>query len=156
MQPINMIMIYHWDKKLKKIACHGSWYNNNLKNNNIDLMSLAQRMHFLLDGFQMTAITLVSVINPYHINGLHLFWDSLYYLTQRWGIRRLISFIRVTKRTKGQNGRRDKTDGWHIIMLRHQHGYSWPSPTTLLYRPSLPARLQGYILYRRKANVCSF
>ena len=41
-------------------------------------MSLAQRMHFLLDVFEMTAITLVSVINHYHINGLHLFWDNLY------------------------------------------------------------------------------
>ena len=35
-------------------------------------------MHFLLDVFQMTAIALVSVINHYHINGLHLFWDTLY------------------------------------------------------------------------------
>ena len=41
-------------------------------------MSLAQRMHFLLGVFQMTAIALVSVINHYHINGLHLFWDTLY------------------------------------------------------------------------------
>ena len=41
-------------------------------------MSLAQRMHLLLDVFQMTAIALVSVINHYHINGLHLFWDTLY------------------------------------------------------------------------------
>ena len=32
-------------------------------------MSLAQRMHFLQDVFQMTAIALVSVINHYHING---------------------------------------------------------------------------------------
>ena len=30
MQPINMIIIYYWDKKLKKkIACTGSCYNNN-------------------------------------------------------------------------------------------------------------------------------
>ena len=28
---------------------------------------------FLLNMFQMTAITLVSVANHYHINGLHLF-----------------------------------------------------------------------------------
>ena len=45
---------------------------------NIDLMSLAKRMHFLHDMFQMTAIALVSVINHYHINGLHLFWDTLH------------------------------------------------------------------------------
>ena len=38
----------------------------------------AQRMRFLHDRFQMTAIALVSVINHYHINGLHLFWDTLY------------------------------------------------------------------------------
>ena len=36
-------------------------------------MSLAQRLHFFLDVFQMTAIVLVSVIDYYHINGLHLF-----------------------------------------------------------------------------------
>ena len=28
-----------------------------------------------------------------------------------------------------------------IIMLRHQHGYPWPSTATLLYRPSLPVGL---------------
>ena len=47
-------------------------YNNNFKKN-IDLMSLAQKIHFLQSVFQMTAIAIVSVINPYHINGLHLF-----------------------------------------------------------------------------------
>ena len=41
-------------------------------------MAPAERVHFLQDVFQMTAIALVSVINPYHINGLHLFWDTLY------------------------------------------------------------------------------
>ena len=40
-------------------------------------MSLTQKMHFLLDVFQMTTIVLVSVINPYHINGLQVFWDTL-------------------------------------------------------------------------------
>ena len=35
-------------------------------------MSLAQRIIFLQDVFQMTAIALVSVIN-YRINGLDLF-----------------------------------------------------------------------------------
>ena len=39
-------------------------------------MCLAQRMHFLYDMLQMTLIVFVSVINYYHINGLHLFWDS--------------------------------------------------------------------------------
>ena len=38
----------------------------------IDLMSLA----FFV--FQMTGIVHVSVINHYHINELHLFWDVLY------------------------------------------------------------------------------
>ena len=36
-------------------------------------MSVAQRMHFLQDVFQMAAFAHVSVINHYHINGLHLF-----------------------------------------------------------------------------------
>ena len=41
-------------------------------------MSLAQRMHLLRGVFQMTAISLVSVTNPYHISRLHLFSDTLY------------------------------------------------------------------------------
>ena len=41
-------------------------------------MSLTQRKHFLQDVFQMIAIALVSVIDNYHTNGLHLFWDTLY------------------------------------------------------------------------------
>ena len=49
-----MIMIYYWDKKLK------------------------ERVHFLQNVFQMTIIAFVSVINHYHINGLHLFWDTQY------------------------------------------------------------------------------
>ena len=40
-------------------------------------MSLAQRMHFLRDVFQMTDIELVLVINHYYIDGLHLFLDTL-------------------------------------------------------------------------------
>ena len=41
-------------------------------------MSLAQRVHFLQYVFQMSAISLVSVINHYHIDGLHLFWNTQY------------------------------------------------------------------------------
>ena len=41
-------------------------------------MSVAQRVHFLEDEFQMTTIRLTLVINHYHINGLHLFRDTLY------------------------------------------------------------------------------
>ena len=41
-------------------------------------MSLAQKMHFLQEVIQMTAIALVSVLTHYHINRLHLFWDTLY------------------------------------------------------------------------------
>ena len=33
---------------------------------------------FLQDMFQMTTTALVSVINHYHINGFHLFWNTLY------------------------------------------------------------------------------
>ena len=39
-------------------------------------MSLGQRIFFLQDVFQMSAIALVSVINPYPINGFYLFWDT--------------------------------------------------------------------------------
>ena len=69
-------MMNYWDQKLKKIACPGSWYNNDKKN--IDLMSLTERMHFLQDVFEMIAIVLVFVINQYHLNGLYLLWDTLY------------------------------------------------------------------------------
>ena len=48
-----------------------------IKEINIDCLSQDQRMHFLQTLFQMTVIVLVSVIKHYHINRLHLFWDSL-------------------------------------------------------------------------------
>ena len=61
MQPIN-VMIYCWDKKLRTIACPGSWYDQNIKKPN-DLMSLAQTMHFLQDVFQMITIVFVIIIS---------------------------------------------------------------------------------------------
>ena len=77
MQHINMIMIYSRDKKLKK------W----LHVLEADIIMI-KKIHwfdvssskdvFLYDVFQMISIALVSVINHYHINGLHLFWDTLY------------------------------------------------------------------------------
>ena len=70
-------MIYYWDKEFKK-RLHVQEADIITIKKNIDLMSLAQMIQFLLDVFQMTAIALVSVINHYHINGLHLFWDTLY------------------------------------------------------------------------------
>ena len=75
MQPINMIMIYYWDKKLKK-RLHVLQTDIITIKKTIYFMSLAQRMHILLDVFQMTATAFVSVIN--YINRLHLFWDTLY------------------------------------------------------------------------------
>ena len=78
MQPINMIMIYYWDKKLKK-RLHVLKVDIIKIKNEIYLMSLSQRMHFLSDMLQMTTIALVSVVNHYYINRLHLFWDTLYY-----------------------------------------------------------------------------
>ena len=61
-----------------------------------DLMSLAQMMHFLLDGFQMTAVAFVSVINHYHINELHLFWDTLLEkLTDSFVFFLIIGFTRI-------------------------------------------------------------
>ena len=44
-QPINTIMIYYWDKKLKK-GLHVLKADIITFDKNIDLMSLAQRMHF--------------------------------------------------------------------------------------------------------------
>ena len=76
MQPINILLICYWAKKLFK-RWHVLEADIITIKKNIDLMSLAQRMHFLLDVFEMTAIELFSVINHYHINGLHLFWDAL-------------------------------------------------------------------------------
>ena len=43
-----------------------------------------------------------------------------------------------------------------IIISHRQHGSPWPSFATRLYRPSLPAGLQGYLLYRRRAVVYKF
>ena len=79
MQPIDMIMIYYWDKKLKK-----RWHTLEpdiltLKKTWFDVFS--GKDAFLQDMFQMTAVALVSVINHYHINGLHLFWDTQYIRT---------------------------------------------------------------------------
>ena len=77
MQPINKIMKYYWDKKPPK-RLQVLEVDIIIIQKNINLMSLAQRIHFLQDMFQMTTIALVSVINPNPINGLHLFWDTLY------------------------------------------------------------------------------
>ena len=75
--PIFMIMIYNWDKKLKKWLPILKADIITIKKN-IDLMSLAQRMHFLQEVFQMTAIALISMINHYHTDGFYLFWDTIY------------------------------------------------------------------------------
>ena len=68
MQPINMIMTYYWDKKLKK-RLHILEADIISIKKNINLIPLAQSMHFLQDVFQMmTTSALTSVINHYHIN----------------------------------------------------------------------------------------
>ena len=41
-------------------------------------MSPAQKIQFSQDMLQMNAVALVSVRNHYHINELHLFWDTTY------------------------------------------------------------------------------
>ena len=41
-------------------------------------------------------------------------------------------------------------------MSRYQHGYFWPSLTTLPYRSFLLAGLPSYIQYRHRAAVCMF
>ena len=62
MQPINLIMIYYWDKKLKK-RLHVLEADLIIITKSIDLMSLAQRMHFLQNMFRMTAIVLRQHLN---------------------------------------------------------------------------------------------
>ena len=47
MQLINMIMIYYWDKKIKN-TLHVLEGDIITMNENFNLMSLAQRMHFYL------------------------------------------------------------------------------------------------------------
>ena len=70
---INMIIIYYSDKKLKK-----GLHVLGAEKKNIDFNVSSSKDTFLQDVFQMTVIALVTVINHYHINGLHLFWDTLY------------------------------------------------------------------------------
>ena len=72
MPPINMIMIYYCDKKLKKRL---NVLEDDIITNkkNIDLLS-SSKDTFLQDVFKMTVIVHVSAINHYHRNGSHLFW----------------------------------------------------------------------------------
>ena len=69
-------MVCYWDKKLKK-RLHVLEVDIITIKKDIDLMFLAQRMHFLQDVFEITAVALVSLINNYYINELNLFWDTL-------------------------------------------------------------------------------
>ena len=79
MQLINMIIIYYWDKNPtpKKLYVLEADIKTILKEHWF-YVSSSKDTFFLQDVFQMTTIALVSVINHYHINGLHLFWDTLY------------------------------------------------------------------------------
>ena len=77
MQPINMIMIYNRDKKLQKRLYVLEADIITIKKN-IDLMSSWKNAFFFRILFQMTTIVFISVINHDHINGLHLFWNTLY------------------------------------------------------------------------------
>ena len=62
-------------------------------------MSLAQRMHFLLDVSQMSTTALVSVINHYHINELYLFWYTLYVwdIKNKYGVNPILKREFVTR-----------------------------------------------------------
>ena len=55
-------MICHWDQKLRK-RLHVLEADIMKIEKNIDLMSLAQRVHFLPDVFQMADMALLSVIH---------------------------------------------------------------------------------------------
>ena len=73
MHLIDMIMIYYWDKKLKK-RLYVLEADIITSKKNIDLMSLAQSMHFLQNVFQMTVIALVSVLTVHFC--LCLIWGE--------------------------------------------------------------------------------
>ena len=87
MQAINMIMIYYWDKKLKRLHAQKVIKKNRKKRKekltdwcDVKLKGCIYLFIFLFylrDMFQMTTIELVSERNNY-INGLHLFRDTLY------------------------------------------------------------------------------
>ena len=72
--PINMIMIYYQDKKLEIRLRILEVDIKAIKKHSFDVSGPNDA--FLQDVSRMTAIGLVSVINHYHINGLHLFWDT--------------------------------------------------------------------------------
>ena len=65
-------MISYRDKKLKQ-NLHVLEADLITIKKSIDSMSLAQRMHFVLDMFQMIAIALFSIMNHFHVDWLHLF-----------------------------------------------------------------------------------
>ena len=75
---------------------------------------------------KMTIFAFVSVINHYHINGLHLFWDThhIIYAYSTLVVIYLIIYIII------------------IIMSCRWQGYSWPSLATSPYRSS-PGRSSG-------------
>ena len=64
-------MIYYLDKKLFKKRLHVLEADIITIFKKFDISSAKEE--FLKDAFQMTAISLVSLINHYYINGLHLF-----------------------------------------------------------------------------------
>ena len=64
-----------------------------------------------------------------------------------------------------QTSSSDPIDNCHIyiyiyiiifILSRHERGSSCASPTTIIYRPSLPVSLQAKIVYLHRAVVCRF
>ena len=74
-----MIMIYDWNKKLKRTLHVLEAEIIAVKKHLFDVCR--SKDAFLQGVFQMTAIALVSVINDYDINELHLFWNIRYILS---------------------------------------------------------------------------
>ena len=72
MQPINMIMIYFYDK------CDGGHLQHaQLQKASFELeTSIFFLLSFHTLGYAIFFEFLVTVIKHYYINGLHLFWDS--------------------------------------------------------------------------------
>ena len=75
-------------------------------------------IHYLQDMFQMTAIALVSVIN-YHINGLHLFWDTLYSLTNSLRDKRVHIFPKGIKQKVNVVARQEFELAYYDVAVKH-------------------------------------
>ena len=106
-----------------------------------------QFLLYQLPGHAIFFEFLVSVINQYHINKLHLFWDSFEWFCLQ---------IRSEPKSFFFSCPRLCDRGFIIILSCHQHRYPWSFLATSPYRSSLPAGPQGYTPNLHIAAVCRF